>query len=226
MRVPALGRGRRPSDRLDSQRRLARADRQRRDASRHRQGRDGDADIHQGYGLPVGGVVATDARSGVVSPGAIGFDINCGVRLLKTSLRAEDIAGRMERLVDALYARSHRCRLKGLADAGSRPPSTGFSRAARAGVENGYGVAEDLGRIESEGCLSGASPPSVSARARERGKRQLGSLGSGNHFLEVQTVEAVYDPRVASALGLSEGVVTAMIHTARAVSATRCAPTT
>jgi len=171
-------------------------------------------DIHQGYGLPVGGVVATDARSGVVSPGAIGFDINCGVRLLKTSLRAEDIAGRMERLVDALYAAIP----TGVGSKGSLTLDPGaldgvLAGGARWAVENGYGVAEDLGRIESEGCLSGASPPSVSAHARERGKRQLGSLGSGNHFLEVQTVEAVYDPRVASALGLSEGVVTAMIHT-------------
>ena len=171
-------------------------------------------DIHQGYGLPVGGVVATDARSGVVSPGAIGFDINCGVRLLKTSLRADDIAGRMERLVDALYAAIP----TGVGSKGSLTLDPGaldgvLAGGARWAVDNGYGVAEDLGRIESEGCLSGASPPSVSAHARERGKRQLGSLGSGNHFLEVQTVEAVYDPRVASALGLSEGVVTAMIHT-------------
>jgi tRNA-splicing ligase RtcB (3'-phosphate/5'-hydroxy nucleic acid ligase) len=171
-------------------------------------------DIHQGYGLPVGGVVATDARSGVVSPGAIGFDINCGVRLLKTSLRADDIAGRMERLVDALYAAIP----TGVGSKGSLTLDPGaldgvLTGGARWAVDNGYGVAEDLGRIESEGCLSGASPPSVSDHARERGKRQLGSLGSGNHFLEVQTVEAVYDPRVASALGLSEGVVTAMIHT-------------
>ena len=171
-------------------------------------------DIHQGYGLPVGGVVATDARSGVVSPGAIGFDINCGVRLLKTSLRADDIAGRMERLVDALYAAIP----TGVGSRGSLTLDPGtldgvLAGGARWAVDNGYGVAEDLGRIESEGCLSGAWPPSVSDHARERGKRQLGSLGSGNHFLEVQTVEAVYDPRVASALGLSEGVVTAMIHT-------------
>jgi tRNA-splicing ligase RtcB (3'-phosphate/5'-hydroxy nucleic acid ligase) len=171
-------------------------------------------DIHQGYGLPVGGVVATDARSGVVSPGAIGFDINCGVRLLKTSLRADDIAGRMERLVDALYEAIP----TGVGSKGSLTLDPGaldgvLAGGARWAVERGYGVAEDLGRIESEGRLADAAPPSVSARARERGKRQLGSLGSGNHFLEVQTVEAVYDPRVASELGLSEGVVTAMIHT-------------
>jgi tRNA-splicing ligase RtcB len=171
-------------------------------------------DIHQGYGLPVGGVVATDARSGVVSPGAIGFDINCGVRLLKTSLRADDIAEKMEPLVDALYQAIP----TGVGSKGSLTLDPGaldgvLAGGARWAVEKGYGAAEDLGRIESDGCLPGASPPSVSARAHERGKRQLGSLGSGNHFLEVQTVEAVYDARAASALGLSEGVVTVMIHT-------------
>ena len=171
-------------------------------------------DIHQGYGLPVGGVVATDARSGVVSPGAIGFDINCGVRLLKTSLCADDIAGKMEPLVDALYQAIP----TGVGSKGSLTLDPGaldgvLAGGARWAVEHGYGVADDLERIESEGSLPGAAPSSVSARARERGKRQLGSLGSGNHFLEVQTVEAVYDQQVAGALGLSEGLVTVMIHT-------------
>ena len=171
-------------------------------------------DIHQGYGLPVGGVVATDARSGVVSPGAIGFDINCGVRLLKTSLRADDIAGKMEPLVDALYEAIP----TGVGSKGSLTLDAGALDGVLAGgapwaVEQGYGVAEDLERIESEGSLPGAAPSSVSAHARERGKRQLGSLGSGNHFLEVQTVEVVYDPQTAGALGLSEGLVTVMIHT-------------
>jgi tRNA-splicing ligase RtcB len=171
-------------------------------------------DIHQGYGLPVGGVVATDARSGVVSPGAIGFDINCGVRLLKTALRADDIAPTLEPLVDALYQAIP----TGVGSKGSltldRDALDGvLAGGARWAVEKGYGVGEDLGRIESEGCLPGAAPASVSDHARERGKRQLGSLGSGNHFLEVQTVETVYDPRAAEALGLHEGGVTVMIHT-------------
>jgi tRNA-splicing ligase RtcB (3'-phosphate/5'-hydroxy nucleic acid ligase) len=171
-------------------------------------------DIHQGYGLPVGGVVATDARSGVVSPGAIGFDINCGVRLLKTSLRADDIAGKMEPLVDALYQAIP----TGVGSKGSLTLDPGaldgvLAGGARWAVEKGYGVREDLGRIESDGCLPGAAPSSVSDHARERGKRQLGSLGSGNHFLEVQAVETVYDPRAAETLGLHEGAVTVMIHT-------------
>jgi tRNA-splicing ligase RtcB len=171
-------------------------------------------DIHQGYGLPVGGVVATDARSGVVSPGAIGFDINCGVRLLKTALRVDDIAARLEPLVDALYQAIP----TGVGSKGSltldRDALDGvLAGGARWAVEKGYGVREDLGRIESDGCLPGAAPSSVSDHARERGKRQLGSLGSGNHFLEVQTVETVYDPRAAETLGLHEGAVTVMIHT-------------
>jgi len=171
-------------------------------------------DIHQGYGLPVGGVVATDARHGVVSPGAIGFDINCGVRLLRTSLRADEIAAGMERLVDALYQTIP----TGVGSRGSLTLDPGaldgvLERGAGWAVAEGYGVPQDLGRIESDGCLAGAAPPSVSAHARERGKRQLGSLGSGNHFLEVQAVEAVYDARAATELGLSQGQVTVMIHT-------------
>ena len=171
-------------------------------------------DIHQGYGLPVGGVVATDARSGVISPGAIGFDINCGVRLLKTALRVDDVAARLEPLVDALYQAIP----TGVGSKGSLTLDPGaldgvLAGGARWAVEKGYGVREDLGRIESDGCLPGAAPPSVSDHARERGKRQLGSLGSGNHFLEVQAVETVYDPRAAETLGLHEGAVTVMIHT-------------
>lgn len=171
-------------------------------------------DIHQGYGLPVGGVVATDARSGVISPGAIGFDINCGVRLLKTALRVDDVAARLEPLVDALYQAIP----TGVGSKGSLTLDPGaldgvLAGGARWAVEKGYGVREDLGRIESDGCLPGAAPSSVSDHARERGKRQLGSLGSGNHFLEVQAVETVYDPRAAETLGLHEGAVTAMIHT-------------
>ena len=171
-------------------------------------------DIHQGYGLPVGGVVATDARHGVVSPGAIGFDINCGVRLLGTSLRSEAIADRLETLVDALYATIP-------TGVGSRGELTLDAKALDGVLERGaawataagYGDSEDAQRIESGGGLEGAAPEHVSAHARERGRRQLGTLGSGNHFLEVQTVEVVYDQTAASALGLREGQVTVMIHT-------------
>jgi tRNA-splicing ligase RtcB len=171
-------------------------------------------DIHQGYGLPVGGVVATDARQGVVSPGAIGFDINCGVRLLTTSLPAAEIAGRMEALVDALYdAIPTGVGSRSALTLDSRALDDVLERGAGWAVSAGYGVRQDLARIESDGCLTGAVTRSVSDRARERGRRQLGTLGSGNHFLEIQTVEAVYDERAAAKLGVSAGALTVMIHT-------------
>src|SRR5438093_13573173 len=143
-------------------------------------------DIHQGYGLPVGGVVATDAERGVVSPGAIGFDINCGVRLLRTPLDAADIAARIEPLVDALYAAIPTgVGSRGALTLDARTLDEVMARGAAWAVERGYGVPGDLERSESGGRLDGADPGKVSDRARERGRRQLGTLGSGNHFLEV-----------------------------------------
>ena len=171
-------------------------------------------DIHQGYGLPVGGVVATDAVHGVISPGAIGFDINCGVRLVKSSVDAVDIAARMERLVDALYAAIPTgVGSRGALTLDARTLDEVLARGAAWAVERGYGVPDDLERIESGGCLDGADPGKVSDRARERGRRQLGTLGSGNHFLEVQVVDEVEDARTAEALGLHVGQAMVMIHT-------------
>jgi len=171
-------------------------------------------DIHQGYGLPVGGVVATDARDGVISPGAIGFDINCGVRLLRSSLRATDLAPRMKELVDALYTAiptgvgSH-----GPLTLDERELGAVMSRGAAWAVERGYGDGADLGHLESGGGLEGADPDRVSARARERGRRQVGTLGSGNHFLEIQVVDEIYDAATAAGFGVGAGQVTVMIHT-------------
>ena len=171
-------------------------------------------DIHQGYGLPVGGVVATDAEHGVISPGAIGFDINCGVRLLKTPLDAGDVATRMERLVDALYAAIPTgVGSRGALTLDARMLDEVTARGAAWAVERGYGVPDDLERIESGGGLDGADPGKVSERARERGRRQLGTLGSGNHFLEVQVVDEIDDARTAEALGIRLGQVMVMIHT-------------
>lgn len=171
-------------------------------------------DIHQGYGLPVGGVVATDAERGVVSPGGVGYDINCGVRLLRTNLRAGDARPRLRLLVDGLYQAipagvGSRGRLK-LAPADQRRV---VETGARWAVEHGFGDADDLARIESNGCLQGADPDAVSPKAYERGKSQLGTLGSGNHFVEIQVVEETYDERAAAALGLFPEQVTVMIHT-------------
>jgi tRNA-splicing ligase RtcB len=171
-------------------------------------------DIHQGYGLPVGGVVATDATRGVVSPGAIGFDINCGVRLLATDLSPEDIHGRILALVDALYTTiptgvgSHgRVTLEG------RELDAVMEQGAAWAVRRGEGLAADLERLESDGRIPGADPTAVSERARERGRRQLGTLGSGNHFLEIQVVDEIHDEATARAFGVRLGQITVMIHT-------------
>ncbi len=172
-------------------------------------------DIHQGYGLPVGGVVATDARHGVISPGGVGYDINCGVRLLRTRLTRDDVASRLASLIDALAVAipagvGSRGRLR-LSPHEERRGAV--LKGARWAVEQGYGEADDLAHIESHGILSGADPDAASSKAYERGRGQLGTLGSGNHFIEVQVVDEVRAPEVASALGLEPGVVTVMIHT-------------
>ena len=171
-------------------------------------------DIHQGYGLPVGGVVATDAERGVVSPGAIGFDINCGVRLLATGLPAATIADRVPALVEALYATIP----SGVGSRGAAPVEVRELVGAMQGgapwaAARGQGRAEDVEHIESGGRLEGAMPDSVSPHAMERGRRQLGSLGSGNHFIEVQRVDEVYDAEAAERFGLRAGEMTVMIHT-------------
>jgi tRNA-splicing ligase RtcB len=181
-------------------------------------------DIHWGYGFPIGGVAAFDPQEGgVVSPGGVGFDINCGVRLLVSELSHKEVdpsEGRMvedpqkNRLADALY--------EGIpSGVGKGRKDTGFSRqdleevlveGAGALVERGYGEPEDLENIESKGRLAGADPRGVSERAYQRGVSQLGTLGSGNHFLEVQYIDEIYDEEAARAYGLEEGLVTVLIH--------------
>lgn len=171
-------------------------------------------DIHQGYGLPVGGVVATDAKDGVISPGGVGYDINCGVRLLRTNLTVSDVQPRLASLVDGLYQAipagvGSRGKVKLTATEERRVALKGAGWA----VEQGYGILEDLQRIESDGSLPEADPDAVSQHAYERGRGQLGSLGSGNHFLEVQVVAEIYDESAARVLGLFRDQVTVMIHT-------------
>jgi tRNA-splicing ligase RtcB len=164
-------------------------------------------DIHQGYGFPVGGVAATEVPDGVVSPGGVGYDINCGVRLLTLPLTAEELGGRREALVHEL----------------SRAVPTGMGKRTRA--SNGrlldavlregpraIGAGEDVERTESGGCLPGADPGAVSERARARGTGQLGTLGSGNHFIELERVERIFDEQATDAFGLAEGQATVLIH--------------
>lgn len=172
-------------------------------------------DIHWGYGFPIGGVAAMDAEDGVVSPGGVGYDINCGVRLLVSSrLGRDDLAPELTRVVDRLFERvpsgvgASRSDLT-LSD---RDLAGVLERGAGWAVESGRGESRDLDSIEEGGALPGADPGAVSPRAFERGRKQLGTLGSGNHFAEIQYVAEVYDREAAEAFGLAPGRVTVMIH--------------
>jgi len=171
-------------------------------------------DIHWGYGFPVGGVAATDAEEGVISPGGIGFDINCGVRLLATDLMQDQVKGKIDRLADELFSHLP----SGVGTDGMRKLTQSEMRAvmlrgAAWAVEEGYGFPEDLEVTEENGCLAGANPDAVSQKAIQRGISQLGSLGSGNHFCEIQVVDHIYDKEAANALGIGQkGQVVATIH--------------
>jgi len=172
-------------------------------------------DIHWGYGFPIGGVAAFDESDGVVSPGGIGYDINCGVRLMATSLPAAAVGHHLEAVVDELYR--------------SIPVGLGSKRTvrrldgrqlervlvdgARAAVSMGFGERGELEHVEDEGVLDDADPDEVSDRAKERGGGQLGTLGSGNHFIELERVDEVFDEPVATAFGLFKGQLVMMIHT-------------
>ncbi|MFF4888674.1 RtcB family protein [Micromonospora chersina] len=172
-------------------------------------------DVHWGYGFPIGGVAATDVEDGgVVSPGGVGFDISCGVRLLTADLDRSALRPRLDAVMDGLSESTPRGMGKGavwhLTDGAELDAVLrGGSRYA---VERGFGVQRDLDRCEDYGAVGDANPAQVSERAVERGARQVGSLGSGNHFLEVQAVEKVYDEAVAAAFGLRAGQVSVMIH--------------
>ncbi len=171
-------------------------------------------DIHWGYGFPIGGVAALDAEEGVVSPGGIGFDVNCGVRLVRTGLEADGVAPHLTHLADALY----RAIPAGVGSEGAIPKLTEAEERRILARGSAWAVARDLGRAsdleatEEGGCLAGADPDAVSETALARGRTQVGTLGSGNHFLEVQRVDEVYDERTAAALGVHAGQVTVMIH--------------
>ena len=170
-------------------------------------------DIHWGYGFPIGGVAAFDLDEGVISPGGVGYDINCGVCLLRSSLTADEIKPHIQRLVDALFDQVP-CGVgsQGKIKLTGRDFVQVLERGARWVVDQGMAEAEDLEFMEENGALSGGDHSLVSERARERAKMQLGTLGSGNHFLEIQVVEEIFDEDVAAAFGLREGQVVIMIH--------------
>lgn len=170
-------------------------------------------DAHMGYGFSIGGVAAFDLKKGIISPGGVGFDINCGVRLLKTNLKKEDLEGN-KKILEEIYSsvpsgvgRGSSFKIKG----------SEFGRLLEKGVEflveKGIGSKKDLKNIEEGGCIKGADYNKVSKKAMQRGIGQLGTLGAGNHFLEVQYVEEIFNREVAKRFGLSEDQVVIMIHT-------------
>jgi len=171
-------------------------------------------DAHWGYGFPIGGVAAFDAdQGGIVSAGGVGFDISCGVRTLHTGLQRPDIEAVRERLADALF---HSIPV-GLGSTGDihlddAGMTAMLSGGARWAVKRGWGYREDLERIEEQGCMQGARPEAVSERARRRQRDEMGTLGSGNHYLEVQEVSAIHDPDTATAFGLARGDIVVSIH--------------
>jgi tRNA-splicing ligase RtcB len=172
-------------------------------------------DIHWGYGFPIGGVAAFDLEEGVVSPGGVGYDINCGVRLMRSGLERKEIQGRIKDIVDALLVNipsgvgSHRKDLK--LDKGQQRKV--LEKGAQWAVDQGYGLWNDLEHIEEKGRIPNADPDLVSPKALERGRSQLGTLGSGNHFVEVGYVAEIYDEAAARDLGLAKDQVTVIVHT-------------
>lgn len=173
-------------------------------------------DGHQGYGFPIGGVAATDPEEdGIISPGGVGYDINCGVRLMRTELDVKDVRPRIKELIDELYHNIP----SGLGSTGKvRVSISELDKVLAEGVEwavnKGYGWADDPEYIEERGSWRLADPSRVSNRAKQRGAEQLGTLGSGNHFLEVQVVDKIYNPKIAKALGIEwEGQIMVMVHT-------------
>ena len=171
------------------------------------------ADAHQGYGFSIGGVVAFDLDKGVISPGGVGYDIDCSVRLLKTNLTKKDILKNQKKILEGIYRK-----IPSGVGRGSKFQLTKkeldkvLIGGAQYLVERGYGVKEDYLHLEEEGKLPGADPSKVSDRAMKRGIGQLGTLGAGNHFLEVQFVDEIYDEKIAKVFGLKKDQVTIMIH--------------
>jgi tRNA-splicing ligase RtcB len=170
-------------------------------------------DMHWGYGFPIGGVAAFDWENGVISPGGVGYDINCGVRLATTTLVEKEVRPKLDFLVNALY----RDIPSGVGSTGSvklsvKEEKQVLRQGSRWAVRQGFGNDKDIEHTEDGGCMSNADPEIVSRRALERGQKQLGTLGSGNHFLEVGVVEKVYDTDIGSVFGLFKDQVTLMLH--------------
>lgn len=171
-------------------------------------------DVHKGYGFPIGGVAAFDLKDGVISPGGVGYDINCGVRLVRSNLTKDVVLPRLKELLDALYATiPSGVGSTGRIKLGQKDREQILLKGARWAVDQGYGEETDLEHTESGGMMDGADPSLISNEAFDRGKDQQGTLGSGNHFLEVQYVDEIYDEGAAEAIGIFPHQITLMIHT-------------
>ncbi len=170
-------------------------------------------DIHWGYGFPIGGVAAMDVEKGVVSPGGVGYDINCGVRMLRSDLTIDDVKPRIKSLIDTIFSEVP-CGVgsTGKISLSRKELDDVLMRGSHWAVDHGYGYKEDLERTEDGGMMDFAEPGCVSQRAKERGHDQLGTLGSGNHFLEVQVVDRIYDSDIAEKWGIFEKQIVVMIH--------------
>jgi tRNA-splicing ligase RtcB len=170
-------------------------------------------DAHLGYGFPIGGVAAFREDGGIISPGGVGFDINCGVRLLRTDIDSKLVQPLMNTLIDALFeAIPSGLGATGRLHASDQQLTEAFISGSEWAVEQGYGVEADVTHCEENGHMPGADPSQVSVKARKRGRPQLGTLGSGNHFLEIQRVEEIFDEQKANQFGLFKGQITVMIH--------------
>ncbi len=172
-------------------------------------------DIHWGYGFPIGGVAATRVEDGVVSPGGVGYDINCGVRLLRTNLHEAEVRAKLEKLLTELFVNvPSGVGSTGKIKVGKKEMDDILTGGARWAVRRGFGTEDDLEATEEGGCLKGADPGKVSLKAKERGSPQSGTLGAGNHFLEVEVVEEIFEPDLARSMGIEDvGQVLLLIHT-------------
>jgi len=172
-------------------------------------------DIHHGYGFAIGGVAAFDASNGIISPGGVGYDINCGVRLIRSNLMYAEIQPHIRKLIDTMFTNvPSGVGSEGRIKLSPREINVVLEQGARWAVHAGYGWEEDLNAQEEGGCIDGGDPSDVSDTAKKRGAPQLGSLGAGNHFLELQRVEAIYDEKTASAFGITQvGQIMVMVHT-------------
>jgi len=171
-------------------------------------------DIHWGYGFPIGGVAAFDLDKGIISPGGVGYDINCGVRLLRSDLTLEEVQPQIKNLLLLLYQKvpsgvGSKGHIHNITD---KDYNKLLTKGAKWAIENGFGHQNDLDHLEAAGCLPGADPDKVSYKAKKRGSAQLGTLGSGNHFLEIEYVNEIYDQEIADQIGLYKNHICISIH--------------